>query len=341
MGIDYRHDHSFKLPRIAESRARERPGLCVNCHGDQSADWITETAKRWYGQKIVEIPLYAQAFAAVRARSNDAESLLLGVLADKQLPPIVRATAAQEIGSVMTQNSLAALQAALSDPSELVRLGALSAIETLPVQHRWALTRGLLADPSKAIRVRVAGMSGDVPGEQMTPQEAAAFGMAYEEFMAAATLNADTPESNINQGNFYLSAGNTALAESFYRKALALDPLWVPSYLALADVLQLGERDAEIEGLIRQGMEKVGETADLYFTLGMARVRQSDKAGALEFLRKATALAPENGYFAYVYAVALDEQGKREEAIRVIDTALAASPNEQNLMEMREGLQRK
>lgn len=340
MGVDYRHDHSFKLPRIAESRVTEAPGMCVGCHLNKSADWIITKAKQWYGQKIVEMPAYAQAFAAAHARNGDAEARLLGVLADKAMPPIVRATAAQELGNVLTQDSFPSLVDALGDPSELVRMGALTAIETLPPQDRWALTRALLNDPSRAIRVRVAGMSGDVPAEQMTPQESSAFAIAYDDFMAEARLNADTPESNINLGNFYLSAGNTALAESSYRKALALDPLWVPSYLALTNILQLTERDNEIETVIRQGLQKTGESADLYFNLGMLRVRQSDKAGALEYLQKATSLAPENAYFSYVYAIALDEQGKWEEAIRVVEAALAKSPHEQNLAELRELLQR-
>ena len=51
MGIDYRPDHSFRIPRPDLSISIGTPNACNRCHIDKSNQWSAETMVKWYGQR--------------------------------------------------------------------------------------------------------------------------------------------------------------------------------------------------------------------------------------------------------------------------------------------------
>ena len=59
----------------------------------------------------------------------------------------------------------------------------------------------------------------------------------------------------------------------------------------------------------------------------MSRVRAKRLDAALEDLERATTLAPDNGRFAYVYAVALDGAGRTPEALPILEAAVGRDPS--------------
>jgi tetratricopeptide (TPR) repeat protein len=67
--------------------------------------------------------------------------------------------------------------------------------------------------------------------------------------------------------------------------------------------------------------------ADARYSLGLLLVRQHDYAGALELLRQAHELVPDNARYAYVYAVALNSTGASAEAMASRSTIHCCWPN--------------
>ena len=67
--------------------------------------------------------------------------------------------------------------------------------------------------------------------------------------------------------------------------------------------------------------------ADARYSLGLLLVRQHDYAGALELLRRAHELVPDNARYAYVYAVALNSTGASAEAMAFRSTIHRCWPN--------------
>lgn len=49
MGVDYRPDHSFRIPRPDLSVQLGLPNACNRCHRDKTNQWADKTMTQWYG----------------------------------------------------------------------------------------------------------------------------------------------------------------------------------------------------------------------------------------------------------------------------------------------------
>ena len=74
------------------------------------------------------------------------------------------------------------------------------------------------------------------------------------------------------------------------------------------------------------------DNADVRYALGLYLVRKHDYAGALDLLRRAHELAPNNAHYAYVYAVALNSSGAAGKALTLLEEAHATHPADRNVL---------
>ncbi len=331
MVVDERHDHGFRVPRPDLSAELGTPNACAACHAAQTSVWAAEKVSGWLGRDARSFQSYGSELYAARTRTADAEAPLLALLRDRAQPAIARATTASALSEWLSPASLDAVTDALRDPSPLVRMGALEAVESLPPAERWQRTRSLLGDPVRVVRALTASVLAEVPAENLSVDERRAFERATDEYIASQRLNADQPESQVNMGNFLAARGDRNAAEAAYRLALKIDPQWVPAYVNLADLLRASGRDPEGENVLRAGLRRAPNAAALHHSLGLLLVRQKKPEAALESLRRAAELAPDDARVAYVYAVALDSAGKRREATAVVDASLARAPADRAL----------
>lgn len=336
MGVDFRRDHSFRVPRPDLSAKLGTPDACTGCHQDKSADWAADSVRQWLGRNAGGLQNFAVPLYAARTATVDAEAALVALLDDDNQPAIARGTAAAELAQWMSQETLSTLYVTLRDPDPLVRLGALEALEALPADLRWQMGRELLQDPVRAIRLRSAGIFAYVPRQQMSTAEQEQFDAALKDYLAEQRLNADIPESHANLGNLYLAQGKFSEAEKAIRQALALDAHWVPAWVNLAELLHRTGRDHEAEPILQAGLQKVPDAAALHHSLGLLRIRQKKLPEALDSLQQAATLAPENARFSYVYAVALHSVGKQEGARKILADALKRAPANRELNALQE-----
>ena len=251
---------------------------------------------------------------------------------DGTVPDIARATAVRELERFAGVATLPILQAALADPSALVRAAALDALQSLPLATRSTLAAPLADDAVKAVRVRAGRALVAAPLDELRADERARRTRAIDEYLASERAVAERPEAHLNLGIVAAERGDAAGAEAEYRTAIRLQPGFIPAYANLADLYRATDRQADAATTLADGLKAVPNDPSLLHALGLQRVREQRSAEALPLLQRAAEARPEDARFAYVYGVALHSSGRADEAIVVMKTALERSPYDPDLL---------
>jgi tetratricopeptide (TPR) repeat protein len=330
MGVDVRHDHSFRVPRPDLTVAIGTPNTCTDCHADRSAGWAAEAAERWYGTDRSAKPHYGQTLQAGRERAPGASRALAELAREPTAPAIVRATALSLLapGSQIAD----AVRLGLGDADPLVRVAALEAAENLEPRLRLKLARQLLSDPVLAVRIQAARVVIMVPAQLWDPSDRARLERPLAEYRASQAENADRPEAHLNLAVLATALGELELARAEYETALRLGPWFVPAYVNLADLYHQTQRDDEAERVLRTGLARLGDSAELYHVLGLTLVRLGRAPDAIAELARAAKLAPESPRYAYVYGIALHSAGEVERARGVLGDAYRRHPGDRSLL---------
>lgn len=327
MVVDARHDHSFRVPRPDRSVALGTPNACTQCHADKSDTWAAALVETWYGQSPEGLERYAPALHATRAQRPEAGRLLLEIASNAAQPAIARATALQALARYPDAAMLTQVQQALAAPDPLLRLGALEALGGLGPAQR-LLAAPLLWDDRKALRTEAARLLAILPDDRLPEQVLSQRARAIDEYIAVQAFNAERPEAQLNLGALYADQGKYQDAELAYRTAIARQPRFVPAYVNLAQLFAERGREQEADGLLRQGLRLQPTSPDLEHALGLSLVRQKRPLAATAALARSAALAPENARYSYVYAVALQSNGKLDQAIGVLEDSHSRHPGD-------------
>jgi Flp pilus assembly protein TadD len=330
MGVDVRHDHSFRVPRPDLTLVLGTPNTCVDCHADQSAQWSAEAAERWWGTERAAKPHYGEILQAGREGAPGATRALVELAREPTAPAIVRATALHLLPP--DPQTADAVRRGLGDADPLVRVAALEAAENLEPRLRLQLARQLLNDPVLSVRMQAAFAMVLVPAQLWDPSDRAKLERPLAEYRAAQLENADRPEAHVNLGVLALAVGELELARTEYETAIRLGPWFVPAYVNLADLYRQIRRDDEAERVLRTGLEQVPDSAELFHVLGLTLVRQGRTSAALAELSRAAEMAPEIPRYAYVHGIALHSAGEVDRAREVLDTAYRLHPGNQSLL---------
>jgi len=327
MGVDARHDHGFRIPRPDVSLELGSPNACNQCHDDQDAAWSVAQLEKWYGTQPLGFQNYAGVFSAARQNTLNAPGLLLELAMDGAQSGMARATAYSHLGAGLNQNSMMLLQQGLNDSDPLIRQGVLTALESVPPEQR-IVALPAVWDEVRSVRIQAARLLAAYPEGKLRADRQQKLDGVIEEYIAAQLFNGERPESQINLAGLYQEQQKFVDAELAYRKALQLQPKFVPAYVNFANMLSARERGTEAVNLLAAGIAEIPESADLYHALGLSKVRQKQAADAINDLSQAALLAPENRRYQYVYAVALQSVGEIDRAIEVLQTSLAHSPGD-------------
>jgi tetratricopeptide (TPR) repeat protein len=324
MVVDPRRDHSLRVPRPDLSVKLGTPNACNDCHRESTAQWSADWIARWYGAQRRNEAHYGEAIDAGRRGGAGAARGLVAVATSVAYPPIVRASAIELLARYPGPTTDAAVRSALGDADPLVRHAALAALQAPTVPQLAASIAPLLNDPVRAVRVEAARrVAPHVAGLDAASRPA--FDRAMAEHEAVQRGNLDRPEAWMNLGNLHAMRGDPAAAEAAFREALKRDARFVPAYVNLADLRREQRRDADAEAVLREGLRVVPDAPALREALGLALVRQGKKGPALAEFAAARKSAPAEARYAYLYAVALHDAGRRAEAIRVLDDAAKRS----------------
>jgi tetratricopeptide (TPR) repeat protein len=333
MVIDPRHDHSIRIPRPDISIALDTPNACNNCHENKDATWADKQVRQWYDKPATAHQQYARALDAGRQGKARAGDLLVEQVRRMETPDIARASAISIITPYLDQASVDVLQKSLNDSNAMVRSASVSALEGLPQAMLVQLAFPLLDDPVRSVRIEAARVLASIPVGELQDEQLSLYNNAMNEYLKSQMVNAERPEAQLNLGNFHVAKGDVDKALSAYKKAIDLEDVFVPAYINLADLYRLQKKEVEAEEILRAAVNVAPGSADAHYALGLSLIRQNRNTEAVAILHKAAGFDSSNAHYVYVYAVALNTTGKKEQAIDILQTANVRFPQDSNILE--------
>src|SRR6186713_603407 len=234
MEVDLRHDHSFRVPRPDLSVKYGTPNACNNCHNNKTSQWATDAIVKWYGS--VRKYHFADDLIPGSKIDEGSESHLVKLLGDTAVPNIVKATAANYLGSIPTQNSLSNLLQLLSNSDAQIRYRALRSLSNFPVAN-WRENVGpMLSDKVRAVRIAAADLYITIPEKEIPSQYSQAFSVARNELQNYVLYQADFSIGNVMIADYYLRLNDFSNAEKFYVRGLEKDSMMNYARLNLSAV---------------------------------------------------------------------------------------------------------
>jgi tetratricopeptide (TPR) repeat protein len=324
MGIDYRLDHSLRVPRPDLSDTLGAPNACNRCHQDKTNQWSAEYIRKWYGSKYK--PHYGTILDAGRKALPEAKTELIRLADNRLFPTIVRATALSLLTSFSGDDVDQAYERSLNDEEALMRHTAINQMETLPVEKRIRLMIPLLYDPVKSVRIEAARNLIAVPKGQLNMEEEKKYQEVRVEFQQAMEYTADFAPSRHNLGNMYAGMGDNQKAVDNYQAAIQIDDQFFPAKVNLAMLYnQLGNND-EAERLLREVVQKHPKMHDIEYSLGLLLGERQKYDEASFYLSSAARGLPNHARAHYNLGLILDYLGKDLDAEAALRRALALEP---------------
>ncbi len=327
MIVDERRDHFFRIPRPDESVRWRTPNACNGCHGDKTAGWAAAAVERWYGARRPADSRFVEAVAAGQAGEASAEAALRAVAADTARSAIARATALSLLRGNGPETS-GALATGMTDPDPIVRATAAGGLDVLPAVRRIALAAPLLRDPVRAVRIQAARVLAPVPLNLFTSAQKADLDSALMEYREGLLAVADMPSTHLNLGVLETDLGRMDLAEQAYRKALSMDPYFIPARQNLATIYNRMGRNADAERELREGIRQAPENGELHYSLGLLLAEGGRYEEAARSLREAAKLLPNQARIRYNLGLTLQRIGRNDEAERALLDAARIDPGD-------------
>jgi tetratricopeptide (TPR) repeat protein len=297
MGIDYRPDHSFRIPRPLVNAQVNAPDACLRCHVDKSPQWSDETMTKWYGPG--RSSHYGEIINSGRKQVPEAGPELTKLAGDPLYPVIVRATALSLLTAYPEEQSSKIMTPALMDEEALIRRTAVASIQEADIEQLAKLIAPLLYDPVRAVRMEAANRLAGAPSEHLDESAMEVFRTALKEFESAMEYSADFAFGRYNLGNLYSTLNRTEEAVKNYRAAIDIDSMFYPAQVNLAMLYNQQGENVQAEKLLRTVITAQPELYEVAYSLGLLLVEMRQHDEATGFLERAASGMPEHGRVHY------------------------------------------
>ncbi len=327
MGVDYRNDHSIRIPRPDLTKTMGTPNACNQCHADKSTDWAISYMKQWYGESSHY--QYGEAFYEAQTGSAKGFDDLVRIYKDETYPEIVRATAIQFLGMNYPDSSKAVLLDALGNANNHIKYNAVHSLnvfddETIPVLLK------LLKDPTRAIRIESASKLTELGQDHIPEKYKEDYKEANAEYFAMLEYNADFPTGKFNLANYYYNNKDVKSAETFYKKALRQDSLLHPVKINLALLYSNQKEYDKAEQLFKDYLNynpTDGHTIYLYALL-LSEMQRYDES--LEMLLESAKYSPNNARVFYNIAMMYDFKKDKSRTEKYLKKSVELQPDNPN-----------
>ena len=340
MQVDWRQDHSFRVPRPDLSVKLGTPNTCTDCHNDQTDEWALEKVNEWYGpyEEREARPHFAHTIAAARNNASGSDKKLGELAVETGHPAIARATALEILRDRGSSNEREAILGSLSDSDPMVRTRAVSALDVLPSAERWLIAMDYLDDPVKSVRLEAVRVMAEGYIICQVDEERERFEAATEEFIASQLVNGDRGSAHMNLGVLYANMGEFAKARAAYEQGIRVEPYFIPLYINYADYFRNRGEEEYCESVLRRALKVYEKAWLVHNALGQTLVRQGKKYEALESFRWAYELddGTNNAMFLAItlsdLAKSSGDRKKRDESLRILHRQLERFPEDYGLL---------
>jgi len=296
MGVDYRHDHSFRVPRPDLSDEMGTPNVCIQCHADKSNQWAANYTNEWYGKK--KKSHFGETFAEAYEGKPEAFDRLVLLVNDELYPAIVRSTAIYLMATFYPEQCKPVLINSLKSVESLIRY---TAINHFPItgDEDVKFLLPLLNDPVKAVRLESAVRLSYLPSEQIPEKKKPLLKSVLDEYKGAMEYTADFAASRHNLGNYYNNSGNASEAIKHFKEAINIDNEFYPAKVNLAMIYNAQGENEKAELLLKDVAKFNPEVLDVYYSLGLLLAEMQKYEEAVQYLEKAGELMPDNARVFY------------------------------------------
>jgi tetratricopeptide (TPR) repeat protein len=326
MVIDYRADHSLRVPRPDLGLELGVPNACNSsgCHDDQTVEWAVEHYTGWYG--AARRPHFGTILAAARMGDPEAEQGLHRILENALYPVIVRATALNALQAYPGDRTVAAMQRALADDESLMRLTAIDTIAEREPERMAEDLGPLLFDPVRSVRIRTAARLAGPVREYLNVYQREALDRELEAYIESLERNLDFAASGMNLANLYAGQRDFDQAERYYRMALDVDDLFFPAKLNLAVLTSQQGDNEEAETLLREVLSDYPDQYDAAYSLALLLIETGRIEEGAVYLAQAAQGLSMLSRVQYNYGLLLAQLSRDEEAEVALQRALQLEP---------------
>jgi predicted CXXCH cytochrome family protein len=329
MKVDMRRDHSFTIPRPDLSLALGVPNACTQCHSDKDNAWAQLQTKQW------GVKSSGGHWAHLLQRATQRDSLVTRAAVESilntGLPDLIRASLLASLAPLPSRVSADVARLSLYDKNPLLRRAAVTALRGQTADVRWQLLSPYIGDPNRSVRMQIAENVADIVTQLPTESQPAVYRL-IEEYREMLNVSGDAVSTQLNIANLELRLGKTIEAEQAYQQALIIEPGFVPALLALADLYRHSGRLGQEQPLLDRALKIAPDSGAVQHSVGLFHVRQKNYAAALDHLGLATEQVDAAPYYAYVFGVALENQGRISDAIKSLMAADQRWPNQYEIL---------
>ncbi len=325
MGIDYRPDHSFRVPRPDLSITIGTPDACKRCHIDKTSQWSDKTITKWYGPGRRRH--YGAIIDAGRKRQPDVRKDLIRLAGDPLYPVIIRATAISLLTAYSGEDTSQAIKLALMDDEALIRRTAVESIAPTNQKENTEIIAPLLYDPVKAVRIEAARRLAEEPSGRLNPDQEKVFKTVLKEFVASMEYSADFSFGRYNLGNLYVAMNQPKEAIRNYLAAIKVDGLFYPAKVNLAMFYNQKGENGKAEVLLREVIQDHPELYEITYSLGLLLAEMKKYAPAAIYLEKAAKGMPKHARVHYNLGLLFQHLKRDEKAEQALLKALEIDPN--------------
>ncbi len=331
MEVDDRRDHAFQVPNPAQSFLSGSPDVCNTCHKARTSEWAATAINQWYEHS----KRTGDGYASINAKSRNGDILALvnsvKYINTENNPPIRQATVLSQTGNIPSRLTMETLIKHLSSDNALLRRGAASASRAIPLQLRWKLLKNHLSDPSASVRYEVANQlsayNSFAEGEDKKALE-----KLLQEYKQQLLRVQDMPAGQMQLSTLALNQGDVDGAKIALDNALEIEPNFVPALLNLADLLRRMGDDQQTRKYLERAVNIDPDMGAAQHALGLYWVRQKQLNRALPFLEAATKTDDRSQRYFYVYAIAQETSGDIDNAIETLKQANQLWPNQYDIL---------
>ncbi|MCY4011534.1 MAG: multiheme c-type cytochrome [Gammaproteobacteria bacterium] len=327
MGVDDRRDHAFTIPRPALSAELGVPNACTGCHAERSNAWAGERLAAW---GVPEQDHWARVHDRLLRRDPGSVAALVALVGG-DAPVMVKATLLAESAALPAHTVRTLLARALDDPHPLVRHGAVAGTRGQPPAERWSLLRTRLDDPAASVRFEMGLALSEVASAL---PRAAQTGVAslFAEHRRFLGASADLAATQNALARFEDSLARPEAAGRAYRRALDIEPGFVPALVDYADFLRRAGDESQTASLLKRALVVAPDSAVANAAFGLHLVRRGRHAEALTPLERAATVADTTAYFVYTYGVAQYSLGQHDAALETLRAGLGRWPWDPDLL---------
>ncbi|WDE97978.1 multiheme c-type cytochrome [Lentisphaera profundi] len=325
MGVDFRHDHSFRVPRPDLSRRYSTSNACNDCHTDRNFTWAAQAIEKNYGP--TRKAHFSEVLLSLRNNEPGSVEKAIQLLKTPELTPVMgRAAILSELPATYSPEVIMTIEKQLKDASSLVRHAAVEICDPLSNPEKLRLLVPILKDKARSVRQEVAFILSAIPDQDFPSASQSERKNAEDEFILASESTADSPGSLLRFGIFEERKGNHAKALELYQASLKVDILFHPARSSMATLYSRQGKNDLAEKELRIIVSQYPQLAQFQYMLGQLLAEEKRYMEAQKSFAKAAALPNCPPQVFRNWGLSMEKMGQHDQALKIYRSGLQVYP---------------